>query len=114
MVGSSVGTMRINGTTLNENTLIPTIQGFLNDLTTDKLKELQYMDITAEAIQNMLTEKMPGMTLPNIDAAVVTQVKGFIEDILQKRAVNGGRKRKRRRTKRKRSKRSKRKYSAIV
>lgn len=112
MVESSVGTMRINGTALNEDTLIPTIQTFLNELTTDKLKEFRDMDITAEAIQKMLTEKMPGMTLPTINDAVVNQVKGFIEDILKNREVNvGGRKRKRRRTKRKRSKR---KYSAKV
>ena len=103
--------MKANGIVLDKDNLIPTIQGLLNGLDDEELKKFQSMDITAEAIQNMLTEKMPGMTLPTIDDDVVNQVKGFMDDILTTRGLKGGRKRKRRRTKRKRSKR---KYSAKV
>ena len=110
MVESSI-TVKANGIVLDKDNLIPTIQGLLNGLDDEELKKFQSMDITAEAIQNMLTEKMPGMTLPTIDDDAVNQVKGFMDDILTTRGLKGGRKRKRRRTKRKRSKR---KYSAKV
>jgi len=83
----------------------------LNGLDDEELKKFQSMDITAEAIQNMLTEKMPEMTLPTIDDNVIKAVKGLIDNELTTRGIKGGRKRKRRRTKRKRSKR---KYSAKV
>ena len=104
-----VGTVRADGIVLDKDTLIPTIKGLLNGLTTEKLKELQDMD--TQTIQKTLSEQMSGMTLPPIGDDVINQVKGFIKDILQNRGVTGGRKRKRRRTKRKRSKR---KYSAKV
>lgn len=110
MVESGI-TVKANGIVLDKDNLIPTIQGLLNGLDDEELKKFQSMDITAEAIQNMLTEKMPGMTLPTIDDDAVNQVKGFMDDILTTRRIKGGRKRKRRRTKRKRSKR---KYSAKV
>jgi hypothetical protein len=110
MVESGI-TVKANGFVLDKDNLIPTIQGLLNGLDDEELKKFQSMDITAEAIQNMLTEKMPGMTLPTIDDDAVNQVKGLIDNELTTRRIKGGRKRKRRRTKRKRSKR---KYSAKV
>jgi hypothetical protein len=110
MVESSI-TVRANGIVLDKDNLIPTIQGLLNGLDDEELKKFQSMDITAEAIQNMLTEKMPEMTLPTIDDNVIKAVKGLIDNELTTRKIKGGRKRKRRRTKRKRSKR---KYSAKV
>jgi len=111
MVESSIGNVEFDGIAVDNITLIPKIQEFLNKLTPEKLKELQDMDITAESIQSMLTEKMPGMTLPTIDDNVIKAVKGLIDNELTTRRIKGGRKRKRRRTKRKRSKR---KYSAKV